>query len=65
MAMTQRTIFELRCDIQVCTSVVSGPSHQMVMDTAFRGGGWTTAPVQFGHGKTEVIYRCPTHGDTQ
>ena len=65
MAMTQRTLFELHCDIQVCTSVVRGPTHQVVMDTAFgQHGGWTMAPVQYGHGKTEVIYRCPAHADT-
>jgi hypothetical protein len=61
MGMSNRTVFELHCDVQVCASVVRGPSHQMVLDFALNGGGWDRAVVQLGHGATEMIYRCQQH----
>jgi hypothetical protein len=59
--MSQRTIFELHCDVPACTSVVRGPEHRTVLDSAFGAGGWTLATVQQGHGTTEVIHKCPRH----
>lgn len=61
MGMTQRTSFELHCDVVPCTSVVSGPERQIVLDTAFRQDGWLLVPVQRGHGITEVIHQCGRH----
>lgn len=62
MSMTNRTVYELRCDIAVCTSLVSGPSHQAVWDTAMcERGGWDTAAVAMGHGHVELVHRCPLH----
>lgn len=66
MAMTSRTVYELQCDVLPCTSVVRGPSHQTVMDLAFStSGGWDTAAVAIGHGKVELVYRCPLHNAGQ
>ncbi len=62
MAMTSRTVYELRCDVPVCASMVSGPSHQAVWDNAMSPqGGWDTAAAQTGHGQTELVHRCPLH----
>lgn len=63
MGMSQRTVYELHCDIAACTSVVTGPTHQVVLETAFGPGGWALSPVQRGHGVTDVIHKCPRHGD--
>lgn len=61
MAMTQRTVYELHCDMQMCMSVVRGPSHQVVMSAAFDRGGWGLVPMQIGHGQTELVHKCPSH----
>lgn len=61
MAITQRTVFELHCDMPMCMSVVRGPSHQIVTETAFARGGWGLVPVQMGHGQTELVHKCPQH----
>jgi hypothetical protein len=61
MAMTQRTVFEMRCDMPMCSSVVRGPSYQAVTDAAFGRGGWGLVQMQMGHGQTDVIHKCPVH----
>lgn len=62
MAFTQRTVFELRCDIMGCTSVISGPNYQTVQSHAMSDlGGWAIVSVQTGHGHTDLIYRCDLH----
>lgn len=62
MGLTERLIYELYCDIQPCTSVVSGPTREIVLNTAFQNGGWTLITRQVGHGKTEVVNQCDKHG---
>lgn len=59
--MTTRTVFELFCDEVACTSMVSGPTQQIVLDNAFGAGGWRLVPLSKGHGRTEVIHRCGRH----
>ncbi len=61
MALSQRTILELRCDMAVCTSVIRGQNQHDVMRHAFEVAGWTTTSLQLGHGQVEVIHRCPAH----
>lgn len=61
MGMSQRTIYELHCDIDTCTSVVTGPDQRVVLDTAFGPQGWKLTTVQRGHGITEVINKCGRH----
>lgn len=61
MGMAQRTVHEMHCDVAACTSVVTGPTHQTVVDTAFGQGGWRLVPIQRGHGVTEVIHQCDRH----
>jgi hypothetical protein len=65
MGMSSRTVFELHCDVQVCASVIRGPSHQAVMDLALGVGGWGQNVVQLGHGTTEIFWRCPNHGNVE
>jgi hypothetical protein len=30
-----------------------------------QNGGWDTAAVHIGHGKTELVHRCPMHNGNQ
>lgn len=60
MGMSNRTVFELHCDVQVCASVIRGPSHQAVLDLAGHTG-WDQSAIQLGHGTTEIFWRCPQH----
>jgi hypothetical protein len=61
MGLTTRTIYQLQCDHEGCSSRLVTPTHEHLIQVAFEEGDWQKSVIEMGEGRGELRFKCPAH----